>query len=195
LKLNLGCGNERLAGFVNVDKLGEPELRWDLEQFPWPWPDASVDEVRLHHVLEHLGQSPAAYLKIVQELYRVCRGGAKIVITVPHPRHDDFLCDPTHVRPILPESFQLFSKSKNREWAAKGASNSPLGLHYDVDFEIERVTHTLDPVWLLQLQSGKVKREEIGDLAQQINNVIKESEIELRVVKQSGQEIAFVSMS
>jgi predicted SAM-dependent methyltransferase len=58
LRLNLGCGMRRLDGFVNVDKFGEPELRHDLETFPWPWPDDSVVEVLLNHVLEHLGHDP-----------------------------------------------------------------------------------------------------------------------------------------
>jgi SAM-dependent methyltransferase len=183
VKLNLGCGHERLDGYLNVDRVGDPPFTWDLESFPWPWPDSSAEEVRLHHVLEHLGATPAVYLRLIQELYRVCRDGAKVSITVPHPRHDDFLVDPTHVRPILPESFQLFSKKKCLEWVARGVSNSTLALWLDVDLEIDRVTHTLDPLWHAQLQAGKLKAEELSVMAQQIHNVIKETLIELRVVK------------
>jgi hypothetical protein len=186
LKLNLGCGHERLAGYVNVDRVGSPDLVWDLETFPWPWDDASVDEVRLHHVLEHLGATAASYLRIIQELYRVCRGGARVLITVPHPRHDDFLVDPTHVRPILAESFQLFSKRRCREWAEKGAANSALALWLDVDFELGPVSHRLDPRWLAQLQAGAISAEALSVMAQQIHNVVKEIAIELVVVK--GEE-------
>ena len=186
MKLNLGCGNELLAGYVNVDRVGQPQFRWDLEELPWPWADSSVEEVRLHHVLEHLGSSAALYLRIIQELYRVCSDGARIHVTVPHPRHDDFLVDPTHVRPILAESFQLFSKRKCNEWVKKGASNSTLALWLDVDFEIEKVAHALDPLWLAQLQAGKMKAEELSVMAQQVHNVIKETTIELRVVKASA---------
>lgn len=183
MKLNLGCGNERLEGYLNVDRVGDPPFTWDLEVLPWPWPDSSAEEVRLHHVLEHLGATSAVYLQIIQELYRVCRDGARISITVPHPRHDDFLVDPTHVRPILAESFQLFSKKKCNEWVAKGVSNSTLALWLDVDLEIDRVSHTLDPLWHAQLQAGKMKAEELTVMAQQIHNVIKETLIELKVVK------------
>src|SRR5947208_13026944 len=97
LKLNLGCGQNHRPGYVNVDRAGSPDVKWDLEQFPWPWEDSSVGEVVMFHVLEHLGESTATYLKIIQEIYRVCQDGAAIQITVPHPRHDDFLNDPTHV--------------------------------------------------------------------------------------------------
>ena len=162
MKLNLGCGNERLAGFLNVDKFGEPDLVCDLERFPWPWADSSVDEVRLHHVLEHLGETTAVYLGVLRELYRVCQGGARVHVTVPHPRHDDFLTDPTHVRAVLAESFQLLSKAKCLDWKARGVSNTPLALYLGVDFEVERVAHTLDPQWQAQLDAGKVKAAELG---------------------------------
>jgi predicted SAM-dependent methyltransferase len=70
VKLNLGCGSQMLAGFCNVDKFGDPDLTWDLETLPWPWADNSVEEVLLSHVLEHLGQTPASFLAIMQELER-----------------------------------------------------------------------------------------------------------------------------
>src|SRR6516162_1537826 len=56
LKLNLGCGDKRIPGYINVDKFSNPDLKHDLETFPWPWPDDSVSEILLIHVLEHLGQ-------------------------------------------------------------------------------------------------------------------------------------------
>src|SRR5438128_1961143 len=94
LRLNLGSGQNPKPGYINVDKSGSPDLKWDLEQFPWPWEDSSVDEIQLIRVLEHLGESTATFFKIIQELYRVCKNGAIIDIAVPHPRHDDFLGDP-----------------------------------------------------------------------------------------------------
>ena len=39
-----------------------------------------------------------------------------IKIIVPHPRHDDFISDPTHVRPITILGLQLFDKDLNIKW-------------------------------------------------------------------------------
>ena len=186
MKLNLGCGHERLDGFVGVDKYGDPDLRCDLEQVPWPWETSTVDEVRLHHVLEHLGQSTDIYLNILRELYRVCRPDARVAITVPHPRHDDYLADPTHVRPILAESFQLLSRAKCLDWQRRGVSNTPLALYLDVDFEIERCDVMLDARWAEALQTGRMRPAEIDLMAQQMNNVIKQTTVVLRVVKPDG---------
>tara|TARA_B100001248_G_scaffold20267_1_gene13641 strand:- start:1115 stop:1219 length:105 start_codon:yes stop_codon:yes gene_type:complete len=34
MKLNLGYGENKYEGFVNVDKFGTPDLKSDLEKFP-----------------------------------------------------------------------------------------------------------------------------------------------------------------
>jgi hypothetical protein len=56
MRLNLGCANRRIDGFIGVDIATGPEVDKvvDLEG-PWPWPDSSVLEVRAHDVAEHIG--------------------------------------------------------------------------------------------------------------------------------------------
>jgi hypothetical protein len=183
LRLNLGCGEHHKDGCINVDKYGNPDVLHDLETFPWPWEDNSVQEVELNHVLEHLGESAAVYFRIIKELYRICKAGAKIHIGVPHPRHDDFINDPTHVRVVTPDGLLLFSKSKNREWIDGGYANSPLGIYLDVDFEIESVNFTLDPVWAEKLDRKEITEEYIDQAFRNFNNVVKEIRMVLRVVK------------
>lgn len=185
LKLNLGCGNRKMAGFLNVDfvEACHPDQVVNLEETPWPWATDSVDEIKLIHVLEHLGQRTDVFLAIVKEMYRVCRDAARIEIIVPHPRSDHFLGDPTHVRPVTPSMLSLFDQRLNREWAEQGAANTPLGQILGVDFEIDTVTHTLDGYWQQKLSSGELSDAEMQQAARQFNNVIVQSTIIWRVRK------------
>jgi hypothetical protein len=188
IKLNLGCGQNPMPGYINVDKYGSPELQHDLETFPWPWAESSVDEIVMNHVLEHLGQEIDVYFGIIKELYRVCKPNGLIRINVPHPRHDDFINDPTHVRPITPEHLLLFSKKQNLIWQSQRKSNSPLGLYLDVDFEIVESMYKLEPYWENQFPQENGPQglaiEGALDLAiRHHNNVVKEIWLDLKVVK------------
>ena len=185
MRLNLGCGDVHIDGYLNVDKEAGclPDKIQDLEIFPWDFKDDSVDQIILSHVLEHLGQTSQIYLLIIKELYRICKTGAKIAVTVPHPRHDDFLTDPTHVRPILPGQFYMYSKRHNKEWREQGVANTPLADYLDVDFEVGDVTWVLDNKWLQRLHNGKITSAELAEKAEHDYNIIKEVQIQLTVMK------------
>ena len=108
LKLNLGCGEKRIPGYINVDKYGSPDIKHDLESFPWPWETNSVSDIVLIHVLEHIGKDVEIYFGIFKEMYRICTHGAKIKIIVPHFRHQFFYDDPTHCSPFTNVSLKQF---------------------------------------------------------------------------------------
>ena len=103
-----------MAGYVNVDKFdtSQPDWTMDMEQSPWALPDDCVSEVVMTHVLEHIGREAEVYMAVLQQLYRVCVDGALIQIVVPHPRHDNFVADPTHVRPVTPLGLSLLDREK-----------------------------------------------------------------------------------
>jgi hypothetical protein len=183
LKLNLGCGSNHFEGFVNVDKFGAPDVRHDLEQFPWPWPDSSVDQVKLIHVLEHLGRDPDVFIGILKELFRVCRPGAQVEIVVPHPRHDNFLGDPTHVRPVNLQVMSLFDRSLCEEWQRGGFSNSPLAIYHEVDFRAVKHTLIPDEPYATLVREGRMKVEDLELAARERNNVVLEIHLVLEVHK------------
>ncbi|MBI1952755.1 MAG: hypothetical protein HYS41_01360 [Candidatus Omnitrophica bacterium] len=90
LRLNIGSGGRRIAGFLNVDNNGNgptPDVVHDLDLFPWPFEEGSVREVVMDHCLEHLEDT----IGVIQELYRICAHGARLEIRVPH-----YSCNWTH---------------------------------------------------------------------------------------------------
>lgn len=55
-KLNLGCGEEILDGYTNVDLLDLEgvDVVHNLMQFPYPFKDESADEIKAKDLIEHL---------------------------------------------------------------------------------------------------------------------------------------------
>jgi hypothetical protein len=184
MKLNLGCGQNKLPGYVNVDKYETfgPDRVFDLEIVPWPFEDNSAEEIVMTHVLEHLGAKTEVFLGIIKELYRVLTPGGKLDIKVPHPRSEGFLGDPTHVRPVSPNILSLFSKRNNHEWKAKGWPNTPLGMYLDVDLEIVSTNFALTPRWAAKYNSGQMTAEQIAEALEMYHNVVDEVHVVLRKV-------------
>lgn len=74
MKLNLGCGENRLEGWENHD------ADTDITK-PLPWPAASADAVFAEHVVEHV--TPQQAWNFFAECLRVLRPGGAIRIAVP----------------------------------------------------------------------------------------------------------------
>jgi SAM-dependent methyltransferase len=81
-KLNLGSGEFKKPGYVNVDyfSVSEPDVRHNLEEFPYPFQDGEFELIEADHVLEHLSDP----FRVMKELHRIAMNGAEIIIRVPH---------------------------------------------------------------------------------------------------------------
>lgn len=81
-KLNLGSGEFKKGGYVNVDyySVSEPDVRHNLNQFPYPYEKDDFDLIEAYHVLEHL-ENPFSVMK---ELHRIGKQNSLIKIWVPH---------------------------------------------------------------------------------------------------------------
>jgi hypothetical protein len=60
----------------------------------------------MRDVLEHLDNTVA----ILEEIHRVCRGGARVEITVPHFSSHNTFVDPTHRRAFSALTFEHFAE-------------------------------------------------------------------------------------
>lgn len=185
LCLNIGCGFRKVAGFINVDKQAAcgPDVLLDVEATIWPWLDNSVTRILFNHSLEHIGADPKVFVHVLREVYRVCVPDATVRVNSPHPRHDHFLMDPTHVRPITPQLFSLFDLDQNEEWIHAGAANTPLAIYANVNFRVTRVTVVLTDFYLQQQTAGLLSRKRLVRLLSERNNVAREYQIDLRVIK------------
>ncbi len=81
-KLNLGCGEFKKDGYVNVDFVAGagPDICHDLNLLPYPFADHQFAVIEADHLLEHLNDPFA----VMRELYRIAADGARIVLRVPH---------------------------------------------------------------------------------------------------------------
>lgn len=81
-KLNLGCGEFKKEGFVNLDwvESAKPDVLHNLNMFPYPFSSNTFDIIEADHVLEHL-EDPFG---VMRELHRISVDGGRIVIRVPH---------------------------------------------------------------------------------------------------------------
>ncbi len=81
-KLNLGCGEDKKEGYINVDwsPLVKPDVVHDLNTIPYPFDDHSVDSIEAFHVLEHL-EKPFAIMK---EFHRILVPGGQLHLKLPH---------------------------------------------------------------------------------------------------------------
>ena len=186
-RLNLGAGHKKYEGYISVDSAPEcaPDVVLDLEKTPWPWEENSVSEIKLEHVLEHLGETTASYLAIWKEIYRVCRDDAVIHIMVPHWMHENFYNDPTHVRPVTPASIQLFDQARNLETIKNGDRATTLGLFTGVDFELrdEDVEYFYTGQIAEEHKAGRLSLAQIEHLRDHQNNISNEVRMRVRVVK------------
>lgn len=92
MRINVGCGHELLAGFVNVDVRRVPGVAMLGDVLRLPLADASVDEARAGSLLEHFDDP----CDVLDELHRVLRPEGRLVVRVPALGTNAAHLDPTH---------------------------------------------------------------------------------------------------
>lgn len=81
-RLNLGAGNFRKKGFINIDirKEAKPDIIHDLNKHPYPFTANQFESIEADHVFEHL-ENP---LETMRELHRILKPNGELIIRVPH---------------------------------------------------------------------------------------------------------------
>jgi SAM-dependent methyltransferase len=138
LKLDLACGQRKQAGFVGVDNIQteSTDIIHDLNTYPYPFDDNSVDEIYCSHYVEHVDD----LVKFMDELWRILKPEAKIMIIAPYYANMRAWQDPTHKRAISEASFLYF----NRKWREDTLTDHYLQIKCDFDFTYGYV---VSPEW------------------------------------------------
>jgi SAM-dependent methyltransferase len=116
--LSIGCGNrKRESGLICLDISPDvnPDIVWDLRQFPYPFDDCSFSEIECFDVIEHVDDIP----KTLEEIYRILKANGILKITTPHFSCANSFVDPTHKWHLSYFSFDYFSEEHNLAYYSK----------------------------------------------------------------------------
>jgi len=132
--LDVGCGRNKFPGSIGVDRnaAGNADVLCDLDRFPYPFRDATFDEVRAVHVIEHV----ADVIKTMEEFHRLLRLGGRAYLATPHYTDFSSFCDPTHRWHLTSFSFRYF-----------GEDNAGFGYYSPVRFREVSVKVKLLALW------------------------------------------------
>jgi SAM-dependent methyltransferase len=112
--LNLGCGDFKKEGYINLDfnKNFNPDVVHDLNKFPYPFQANEFDLVEAYQCLEHLNN----LVRVMEEIYRITKNKARIIIEVPHYQSPSAWCSATHKQQFSHTTFNDFDKTYNESY-------------------------------------------------------------------------------
>ena len=135
LKIDFGCGPNKLEGHIGVDKIKFKgvDVVLDAGKDKFPWDDNSVDEAYSAHFLEHLNSTERCHF--FNELFRILKKGAKFQMICPYWGSTRAYGDPTHQWPPISEMFFSYLNKDWRLMQAPHTDKSNWSLGYDCDFD------------------------------------------------------------
>jgi predicted SAM-dependent methyltransferase len=105
-KLNLGCGNKKEPGYIDVDLFAGPAVDEVFELDDIPYADGTIGGIHSEHALEHMGWHRAE--GALKEWCRVLKPGGEVILYMP----DVELCFKKYLEAPLEDPFFM----KTRAW-------------------------------------------------------------------------------
>lgn len=102
---------------LDIDPTLEPTVVHDLDVLPYPFADASFDEIHAYEVLEHCGKQGDWKFFFAQfsEFYRLLKPGGYFVATVPMWDSPWAWADPGHTRVICRNSLIFLDQNEYKQ--------------------------------------------------------------------------------
>lgn len=138
LMLNLGCGYDHIAGYVNIDNRPEtaPDMVADVLS-GLPYDDNSVDGVRAYDFLEHI--PIGRQIDVITDIWRVLKPGGIFESLTPSTDGRGAFQDPFHLSFWNQNSWLYYSDPETRHL-----------YNIKADFEIIGIEDTVpDPAWMI----------------------------------------------
>jgi len=105
--LDVGCGGAKTSGAIGVDmqKQEGVDVVCNLNKYPWPFEDNTFDLIHCINAIEHFDN----IVKTMEELHRIGKDGAVIIIDTAHFAHPNSYRDPTHKWHFTLGTFDYFT--------------------------------------------------------------------------------------
>ena len=105
-KLDLGCSFHKRDGFVGIDILKSDGIDVQTDACFLPFKENSFDEIYSSYALEHIQDN----LKVLEEIWRVCKDGAIVRLILPHFSNPAFSDDLTHKHRYSTRTFEHYDQ-------------------------------------------------------------------------------------
>jgi hypothetical protein len=79
IRFNMGCGRDRLEGYMGVDMHSDTDIKMDIMELDLP--EGCADEILGSHVIEHFPQHRAP--GVLANWHKTLKDGGKLVLEVP----------------------------------------------------------------------------------------------------------------
>jgi predicted SAM-dependent methyltransferase len=168
--IDLAAGQNKKEGFTGIDisDVSNVDIVHDLNIYPWPIEDNSVDEIHCSHYIEHIphdiknNDSRDGFIQFMDEVYRVLKPGGKATFIAPYYTSMRAYGDPTDKRYISDMSFYYYNKA----WRdANKLDHYGINCDFDMTFEYF-ITNDLS------LKSKEVRDEKIKHSWNVIDDII-----------------------
>lgn len=168
--LDVGCGNNKIPGAVGIDLVSgtQADIVHDLNVFPWPLEDSSFEFIRLWSVIEHLRDIVA----VVNEVYRVSKPGATVIIGTPHFSSANAYTDPTHVHWYSASFLDYFIEDTEL--------SRTYGFYSQARFRLEERRVTLSPFWS-RLKVTRLMNRMLPAYETYLSGIIRGADIQLKL--------------
>lgn len=131
-------GDEEWGNLVTLDFNADhqPDVVWDLEKLPLPFPDNSFDEIHAYDVLEHTGQQGdwRFFFDQWSDFWRILRPSGLFYFISPSYKSMWAWGDPSHKR-VLTSGSLLFLSQGAYEAQVGRTAMSDFRFYYKADFK------------------------------------------------------------